>query len=154
METITTPNWLSIVGSCYLIFAFGFLAGSAGLVRGWGATPEVRHQVTDYGRRILVFAAGMMGCIGMLFQLLGQFVMVEHGLWFVLACLALVPVVLAYVFLGDVKLESYRRLIEGARLTADASDPQGSDARGSTLTLTQLASVVPAAARPVRNAAE
>jgi hypothetical protein len=112
MEAIQAPNWLSVVGSCYLIFAFGFLAGSAGFRRGWDTTPEIRSQITDYGRRVLTFAAGVTGLIGMLFHGLGQFVMVEHGTWFVLACMALVPIVLAYVFLGDHMLEAYRRTIE------------------------------------------
>jgi hypothetical protein len=112
MEAVVTPNWLSIVGTCYLIFAFGFLAGSAGFRRGWNASPEVRQHVTDYGRRVLTFAAGITGLIGMLFQGLGQFVLVEHGTWFVVACMALVPMVLAYVFLGDHMLETYRRSIE------------------------------------------
>jgi hypothetical protein len=106
---------LSIVGSCYLMAAFGFLAGSAGFRRGWDATPEVRQQITDYGRRVLVFAAGVTGLAGMLFQFLGQLVMAEHGAWFVIACLALVPVLLGYVFLGDHMLEGYRRVVEGAQ---------------------------------------
>jgi uncharacterized membrane protein len=150
MEPISAPNWLSIVGSCYLIFAFGFLAGSAGFRRGWDATPEVRQQVTDYGQRVLMFAAGMLGVIGMLFQFLGQFVTVEHGIWFVLACLALVPIVLAYVFLGDQKLERYRRLIEGSKLPSDTST---GSVRAKAARV-HLAALTPTGGGEARNAAE
>jgi uncharacterized membrane protein len=150
MEPISAPNWLSIVGSCYLIFAFGFLAGSAGFRRGWDATPEVRQQVTDYGRRVLVFAAGVLGVIGMLFQFLGQFVLAEHGIWFVLACLALVPLVLAYVFLGDQKLEAYRRLVEATR----ASSRPSTESARATAARVQLAAVAGPVDGKIRNAAE
>jgi hypothetical protein len=119
MEPIAAPNWLTIVGTCYLIFAFGFLAGSAGLRRGWGAPPEVRHQITDYGRRVLVFAAGITGLIGMLFQGFGQFVVIEHGTWLVLACLMLVPIVLAYVFMGDQMMDRHRRGVEATFVAAE-----------------------------------
>jgi hypothetical protein len=148
MEPIAAPNWLNIVGSCYLIFAFGFLAGSAVFRRGWNATPEVRQQVTDYGRRVLVFAAGVTGVVGMLFQFLGQFVMAEHGVWFVVACLALVPIVLAYVFLGDIKLEAYRRLVEGS-----AAGPIPETARATSARV-QLVAVVPPRGGTIHNAAE
>jgi hypothetical protein len=150
MEPIAAPNWLSIVGSCYLIFAFGFLAGSAAFRRGWNATPEVRQQVSDYGRRVLVFAAGATGLIGMLFQFLGQFVVVEHGTWFVLACLALVPIGLAYVFLGDHMLEGYRRVIEGSHVSKEPSE----GAARATAARIQLAAVGSKVAGPLRNAAE
>jgi hypothetical protein len=147
MEAIATPNWLNIVGSCYLIFAFGFLAGSAGFRRGWDATPEVRQLITDYGRRVLVFAAGITGLIGMLFQFLGQFVLVEHGTWFVLACLTLVPIALAYVFLGDHMLEGYRRVVERS---VGPNEPSNGANRAITATPVHAAA---AAATPLRTAA-
>jgi hypothetical protein len=112
MEPVAAPNWLNIVGLCYLLAGFGFLALSAGFHRGVGASAEVRHHITDYGRRILTFAAGITGAIGILFQGLGQFVVVESGTWLVLACLALVPILLAYVFGGDHMVERYRHALE------------------------------------------
>jgi uncharacterized membrane protein len=154
MEPVVTPNWLSIVGSCYLIFAFGFLAGSAGFRRGWNASPEVRQHVTDYGRRVLTFAAGITGLIGMLFQGLGQFVLVEHGTWFVIACLALVPILLAYVFLGDQMLETYRRTVETSAEAPRVASSQPASKMASLESATGTATGHHAIVAPIRSAAE
>jgi hypothetical protein len=123
MEPVAAPNWLNIVGLCYLLAGFGFLALSAGFHRGVGASAEVRHRITDYGRRILTFAAGITGAIGVLFQGLGQFVVVEAGTWLVLACLALVPILLAYVFGGDRMVERYRHALELAERQSPVQTP-------------------------------
>jgi hypothetical protein len=148
MVAIAQPNWLNIVGICYLIVAFGFLAGSAGFRRGWDASPEVRHQVTDFGRRVLGFAAGLTGLIGMLFQGLGQFVLFEHGTWFVVACLALVPIMLACVFLGDHMLERHRRAVEAEVQYGTPSSIGANAARAS------LHAIASAEGSAIRNAAE
>jgi hypothetical protein len=130
MERAVSPNWLTILGAIYLAYAFGFFALSAMYSGGWTGSSDFQRFVTERGQRVAVFFACFTGVLGLLLHAAGQGATAEIGTWFVVGALALIPLLLAYVFWGDRIVESER-----ARLSTSAS---ASAVSGSTDLLRQI----------------
>jgi hypothetical protein len=91
------PNWLTVVGLVYLIYALGFLTASAfaggGSLRGGGGD--------ESSGRVMTAFAGGVGMLGLAMQLLGQFTTVSSAGWGAIGLLSLIVVLLGYVVASD-----------------------------------------------------
>lgn len=104
MVEVAQPNWVVVIGSVYLMYAFGFLMAAA-----WAGGGSSDLSATNIARRQAMLGfGGIFGFIGGAFQAAGQFVSMVAGPWVVVSLLVIIPVLLLFVAMTERWMEKAR----------------------------------------------
>lgn len=122
MVAVASPNWLNLLGLLCMLFGLIFLGDAIGSDGARWSDGNARDAgLRGYQRVALSMALGLLG-IGLVLEMLGQFVIASMSVPIVLAMLALAFALLIFALLAD---------LVGAKLDA-ANRPHATASRGET----------------------
>jgi predicted membrane channel-forming protein YqfA (hemolysin III family) len=122
MTASNGPNWLSVIGMIYMLYAFGLLALSAAY-RSVRADAQAQ-MAAESQRRVAWTFAGVTGMLGVALQVAGQFIHLDEGVAMVLMLLSLVVMLLGFVVFTFRMAEASRKTLAEGRAEQLSSMPQ------------------------------